>query len=90
MEVNSRKDALELGLKRFFNGEWHIDHIQAISKLINPGVIDPAVINALDNLQPLWAKDNMTKGNSLESSEFNYCLYTLWERLLDLTKYYLF
>jgi hypothetical protein len=42
-------------------GEWHIDHIKPIS------VFDknesPSVVNSLDNLQPLWAFDNLSKGN---------------------------
>lgn len=42
-------------------GDWHIDHIKAISKF------DPEtpmhVVNALSNLQPLWALENIIKGN---------------------------
>jgi len=42
-------------------GEWHIDHKKPISKF----KIDtpPHIVNALCNLQPLWAKDNLSKGN---------------------------
>lgn len=43
-------------------GEWHIDHIKPIKAFIDEGVTDPAIINALDNLQPLWASENMSKG----------------------------
>ena len=43
-------------------GDWHIDHIKPISMFIAEGVTDPAIINALTNLQPLWAVDNMSKG----------------------------
>lgn len=43
-------------------GEWHIDHIIPLSVLIKRGETDPAVINALSNLQPLWARDNILKG----------------------------
>ena len=49
------------------HGEWHIDHIKPVSAFIKEGVTDPAVINALDNLQPLWAKDNLSKGAKYES-----------------------
>lgn len=42
--------------------EWHIDHIKPVSAFITDGINDPAIINALDNLQPLWAEDNMRKG----------------------------
>lgn len=43
-------------------GEWHIDHKKPIIRFLSQGVSDPKVINALSNLQPLWAKDNISKG----------------------------
>lgn len=43
-------------------GKWHIDHIKPIAVFVNEGETDPAIINALDNLQPLWAEDNWSKG----------------------------
>ena len=43
-------------------GDWHVDHVMPIKALVGAGVTDPAVINALSNLQPLWAKDNLAKG----------------------------
>ena len=42
-------------------GEWHIDHIKPISSFDKND--DPKVINSLNNLQPLWAFDNLSKGN---------------------------
>lgn len=45
------------------HGEWHIDHIIPIKVLTEYGVTDPAFINGLDNLQPLWAIDNLRKGD---------------------------
>ena len=42
--------------------EWHIDHIKPVSVFINEGVTDPSVVNAMSNLQPLWAKENQIKG----------------------------
>jgi hypothetical protein len=42
-------------------GRWHIDHKKPISKFKDGSNI--SVINALSNLQPLWAKDNLSKGN---------------------------
>jgi hypothetical protein len=41
-------------------GEWHIDHIKPISSFNFNDL--PSVINSLDNLQPLWASDNLSKG----------------------------
>lgn len=43
-------------------GEWHIDHIKPIKQFILEGETDPKIINALSNLQPLWAKENLSKG----------------------------
>ena len=34
-------------------GEWHIDHIVPICEF--PKGSDPAIVNALSNLRPLWA-----------------------------------
>lgn len=42
-------------------GKWHIDHKKPISKFKEGTSV--SLINALSNLQPLWAKDNLSKGN---------------------------
>lgn len=49
------------------HGEWHIDHIKPINAFILEGVYCPKKINALDNLRPLWAKENLSKGSKYES-----------------------
>ena len=41
--------------------EWHIDHIRPLSSF--PKDTDPAIVNSLDNLQPLWKEDNLKKGS---------------------------
>ena len=41
---------------------WHIDHKKPISRFLAQGVTDPKIINALSNLQPLWAHENLSKG----------------------------
>jgi len=46
-------------------GEWHIDHIKPISSYEKSE--SPKVINSLDNLQPLWASDNLKKGSKFEN-----------------------
>lgn len=43
--------------------EWHIDHRRSVASFLAEGITDPTVINALDNLQPLWAADNISKGS---------------------------
>lgn len=41
---------------------WHIDHIKPVSAFIAEGTRDPKIINALSNLRPLWAAENISKG----------------------------
>ena len=45
-------------------GEWHIDHIVPVSEHIRNGETDPAVINCLTNLRPMWASENIRKRDS--------------------------
>lgn len=47
-------------------GDWHIDHIRPINSFLESGEVDPSVINSLDNLQPLWASENVRKGDKYE------------------------
>lgn len=47
------------------HGEWHIDHIVPIAHLIKNGVTDPAKVNCLSNLRPVWASDNLRKGDKV-------------------------
>ncbi len=52
-------------------GEWHVDHIKPVSSFTSDTL--PSVVNALNNLQPLWAttreingviyEGNLNKGN---------------------------
>lgn len=48
-------------------GEWHIDHIIPVSafNFIGPFDIDFKKCWNIKNLQPLWAKDNLSKGTKL-------------------------
>ena len=50
------------------HGEWHVDHIRPISSFYAENITDPKIINALSNLQPLWAFDNLSKGSNYESN----------------------
>lgn len=49
-------------------GKWHIDHIIPLDffKVSDPGDPKFKVAWSLENLQPLWAIDNMKKSNKLE------------------------
>jgi hypothetical protein len=44
-------------------GQWHIDHIKPRSAFVIASYSDPSFREcwALSNLQPLWAKDNLSK-----------------------------
>ncbi|MBG23724.1 MAG: hypothetical protein CMF22_09750 [Idiomarinaceae bacterium] len=42
---------------------WHIDHIYPVSRYVEDGVEDPAVINGLDNLIPMYSEHNLEKSN---------------------------
>jgi hypothetical protein len=64
---NSIESQFKPGMTWNNYGEWHIDHKTPLAHFVKIGVIDPAVINRIDNLQPLWAIDNMRKGGRLLS-----------------------
>jgi hypothetical protein len=51
------------------HGEWHIDHIIPVSEMVALGITCPKKINALKNLIPVWACDNLSKGNRFELSQ---------------------
>ena len=44
-------------------GCWHIDHLYPVSRFIQEGVTDPAIINSLNNLAPLWKEHNLDKSD---------------------------
>ena len=45
------------------HGEWHVDHIKPVSKFDSSTPIK--IVNSLNNLQPLWAIDNLIKRDKL-------------------------
>jgi hypothetical protein len=53
---------------------WHIDHIFPLSAFSDHGITDLQVINALSNLRPLSAFDNISKNDDYDEEEFMaYC-----------------
>lgn len=48
-----------------FGEQIHIDHIIPVAEMLRAGITDPAVINALTNLRPMWAKDNIRKSDQV-------------------------
>lgn len=51
-------------------GVWHIDHIFPISAFFDHNIYNIKLINALDNLQPLSAQDNLTKSWKYDKTKF--------------------
>lgn len=51
-------------------GHWHIDHIKPRSSFDISGIDDPELKEcwALDNLQPLWAEENLSKHDKIPNS----------------------
>lgn len=47
--------------------EWHIDHTIPLSYFLKKGETRPAVINALCNLRPMWAEENISKKDKVPS-----------------------
>lgn len=56
------------GMSRENHGKWHIDHVRPIASYDFSSVDDPAFKEcwSLANLQPLWAKENLSKGARYE------------------------
>lgn len=62
-------DELKIHLESLFKegmswenyGKWHIDHIKPVSFFDEDE--DVSIVNSLENLQPLWAFENLSKSN---------------------------
>jgi hypothetical protein len=52
------------------NTKWHIDHIFPIKAFIDYGITDIALINCLDNLQPLSETENISKHDKYNKKSF--------------------
>lgn len=52
------------------NTLWHVDHIFPIKAFVDYGVHDIALINCLENLQPLGYKENIVKSDNYDPVHF--------------------
>lgn len=59
--------------ERVRDGRWSIDHFFPVQAFLDYGIRDIALINALDNLQPLLLKDNISK-----SDKYDVLLFEDW------------
>ena len=63
LELKEHIESLFLeGMSWEDTSSFHIDHIYPVSRYLSEGVTDPAVINALTNLAPMYPEDNLSKG----------------------------
>lgn len=51
-------------------GEWHIDHIKPVASVNSNDMESIKQINHISNLQPLWAKDNISKGAKYQGVDY--------------------
>lgn len=60
--------APDMSWEALVRGEIHIDHIRPVSSFNIKSIDDPdfKICWSLDNLQPLWAKDNYLKGAKID------------------------
>ena len=64
VEFKSHIESLfSIGMSWDNYGKWHIDHKIPVSKFDKITPIN--IINSLDNLQPLWANENLSKSNKI-------------------------
>lgn len=63
--INHLESLFHTGMTWENQGKWHIDHIKPISLFDFKGVDDPEFKKcwSLENLQPLWAEENIKKSN---------------------------
>lgn len=53
------------------DGIWHLDHIFPIIAFVEHGITDIKLINCLENLQPLSAKENLSKSDKYNKQKFH-------------------
>lgn len=61
--VQHIESQFEQGMTWGNRSEWHVDHVVPVSWCVENGIVDMSLINALSNLKPLWAIDNLRKSN---------------------------
>lgn len=52
------------------NKRWHLDHVFPVKAFIDYDIQDLKLINCLENLRPIVAKDNLIKGDKYDRDDF--------------------
>jgi hypothetical protein len=59
----------------FIENGYHIDHIIPVVVFIENKIMDPKIINALDNLRIIYCKENWSKNRKYKKDELlNYLI----------------
>ena len=58
-----------IGMSWDNHGDWHIDHILPLTHFDLQDPKQLAEVCHYTNLQPLWAKDNISKGNKIKETQ---------------------
>ena len=61
---NHLKKQFKRGMTQKNHGKWHIDHIRPISSFNLHDPLQQRQCFHYKNMQPLWATDNLKKGNN--------------------------
>ena len=62
--------------KEVKNKKWNVDHIFPIEAFMENNIIDVKLINCLENLRPIIAKENHSKHDTYNKDDFKYWLET--------------
>jgi hypothetical protein len=54
--------------------EWHIDHIFPLKAFVEYGILDFALANCLENLQPMVGRENISKSAKYDRKTFEVWL----------------
>ena len=54
------------------HGEWHIDHIKPLATVDDNDVEGILELNKIENLRPIWAFENLSKGAYFEGVNYRY------------------
>ncbi len=60
-----------------YGSVWEIDHIRPVALFVSDGQLEPATVNALNNLRPLTCSANRSRGGTPHDRDVNAAINTL-------------